>query len=179
MGVRLSLAKSESNMKKESKKENEKENKGKDVKKDVKTVKKVKLLKTKGSNNLQPMFNEDMLNWLANDPDPDKTLNEIKKEQTKMRSLSKHNPIKLMKQEMTEQEYLDFWKDIADLRAYYAIEYKKKDIKQEDFPQTYHLPQCVYNANAKYWKKVITEKRFLEHPEFMIVNPDDIVKKGK
>ena len=140
------------------------------------TVKKVKLLKTKGSNNLQPMYNEDMLNWLANDPNPNETLDRIKKEGQKAKALSKNNPVKLMKQVMTEQEYQDFWKDLEDLRAYYAIEYKqkKKKIKQSDLAHTYYLPQPVYNANHKYWKTLILEKRFLEHPEFMVVNPDDI-----
>jgi len=140
------------------------------------TVKKVKLLKTKGSNNLQPMFNEELLTWLANDPNPNETLNKLKKDGQKRAALSKDNPIKLMKQEMTEEDYINFWKDLSDLRAYYAIEYKrkKKKIKQSDLAHTYYLPQLIYNANPKYWKKLITDKRFLEHPEFAVVDPEDI-----
>jgi hypothetical protein len=140
------------------------------------TVKKVKLLKTKGSNNLQPMYNEELLNWLANDPNPNETLDKIKKEGKRKASLSKNNPVKLMKEEMTEEEYINFWKDLTDLRKYYAIEYfkKGKKIKQDKFPHLYYLPQLVYNANFKYWKKVITEKRYLEHPEFIVVDIRDI-----
>lgn len=140
------------------------------------TVKKVKLLKTKGSNNLQPMYNEELLNWLANDPNPNETLDKIKKEGKRKSSLSKHNPVKLMKEEMTEEEYINFWKDLTDLRKYYAIEYfkKGKKIKQDKFPHLYYLPQFIYNYNFSYWKKLINNKRFLEHPEFLVVDISDI-----
>ena len=140
------------------------------------TVYKVKKLKVKGSNNLQPMYSEEMAEWLLNDPNPNATLDKLKKDGLKRKALSKDNPVKLMKQEMTEEDYINFWKDISDLRAYYAIEYKrkKKKIKQSDLAHTYYLPQLIYNANHKYWKKLITEKRFLEHPCFMVVDPEDI-----
>lgn len=143
---------------------------------EMRTVKRVKLLKTKGSNNLQPMYNEDLLNWLANDPNPNETLDKIKKEGKRKASLSRSNPVKLMKEEMTEEEYINFWKDIIDLRKYYAIEYfkKNKKIKRHTFSHLYYLPQLVYNANAKYWKKLIMDKRYFEHPCFMVVDPDDI-----
>lgn len=140
------------------------------------TKKTVKFKSDKARNNVQPMYNEAMMSWLMSDPDPNKTLDRIKKEGQKAKALSKNNPVKLMKQVMTEQEYQDFWKDLEDLRAYYAIEYKqkKKKIKQSDLAHTYYLPQPVYNANHKYWKTLILEKRFLEHPYFCVVNPDDI-----
>lgn len=140
------------------------------------TKKTVEFKSDKARNNVQPMYNEAMMSWLMSDPDPNKTLDRIKKEGQKAKALSKNNPVKLMKQVMTEQEYQDFWKDLEDLRAYYAIEYKqkKKKIKQSDLAHTYYLPQPVYNANHKYWKTLILEKRFLEHPEFCVVNPDDI-----
>lgn len=140
------------------------------------TVRKIKFLKTKGANNLQPMFNEDMANWLLSDPNPNATLDKIKKEGKRKASLSKSNPVKLMKEEMTEEEYINFWKDLTDLRKYYAIEYfkKGKKIKQDKFPHLYYLPQLVYNANFKYWKKLIANKRFLEHPEFLVVDVGDI-----
>jgi hypothetical protein len=119
-----------------------------------------------------------MLTWLLSDPDPMKTLDYIKKEGKKRAKLSKDNPVKLMKQEMTEEEYIGFWEDIANVRAYYAIEFtkKKKKIKQSDLAHTYYLPQLVYNANYKYWKGLIDNKRFLEHPEFAIINPKDIIE---
>lgn len=140
------------------------------------TVKKVKLLKTKGSNNLQPMYNEELLNWLANDPNPNETLDKIKKEGKRKASLSKNNPVKLMKEEMTEEDYINFWKDLTDLRKYYAIEYfkKGKKINQDKFPHLYYLPQFIYNYNFSYWKKLINNKRFLEHPEFLVVDISDI-----
>jgi hypothetical protein len=140
------------------------------------TVKKVKLLKTKGSNNLQPMYNEEIAEWLLNDPDPNATLDKIKKEGKRKTSLSRSNPIKLMKEEMTEEDYINFWKDIIDLRKYYAIEYfrKNKKIERHNFSHLYYLPQLVYNANYKYWKKLIMDKRYFEHPEFMVVDTDDI-----
>jgi len=144
------------------------------------TVKKVKFIKSrsKATNNTNPLINEDFMNWIANDPEPSKTLDRLKKEGLKVKALSKDNPVKLMKQEMTEEEYIGFWEDLSNLRAYYAIEFtkKKKKIKQSDLAHTYYLPQLVYNANYKYWKKIITEKRFLEHPEFCIINPKDIEK---
>ncbi|NCB03434.1 MAG: hypothetical protein EOM67_14950 [Spirochaetia bacterium] len=140
------------------------------------TVYKVKKLKVKGSNNLQPMYNEEIAEWLLNDPDPNATLDKIKKEGQRKSRLSKDNPLKLMKEEMNDEEYINFWKDVSDLRKYYAIEYfkKGKKVKKSDFPNLYCLPQFIYNHNYKYWKKLITEKRFLEHPEFLIVDVDDI-----
>ena len=160
MGVRLSLIKSESNMKKEEKK--------------LTTVYKVK--KIKGANNLQPMYNDELMTWLMNDPNPNATLDKIKKENQRKSRLSKSNPVKLMKEEMTEDEYVGFWEDLYNLRAYYAIEFTKKNkkITQKDLAHTYYLPQVIYNSNYKYWKKVITEKRFLEHPEFCVINPNII-----
>ena len=143
-------------------------------KKELTTVYKVK--KVKGANNLQPMFNEEIAEWLMNDPDPNGTLDKIKKENQRKSRLSKNNPVRLMKEEMTEDEYVGFWEDLYNLRAYYAIEFTKKNkkITQKDLAHTYCLPQLVYNANYKYWKKVITEKRFLEHPEFCVINPNII-----
>lgn len=140
------------------------------------TVKKVKLLKTKGSNNLQPMYNAELMEWLLNDPNPNETLDKIKKEGKRKASLSKHNPVKLMKEEMTEEDYINFWKDLNDLRKYYAIEYFKngKKLKKKDLAHLYYLPQCIYNYNFKYWKKLITEKRFMEHPCFIVVDVNDI-----
>lgn len=140
------------------------------------TVTKVKLLKVKGSNNLQPMYNEPMLNWLANDPDPMGTLDKIKKQNQNKSRMSKDNPVKLMKEEMNDEEYINFWKDLNDLRKYYAIEYfkKGKKLKKKDLAHLYYLPQVVYNYNWKYWKKLIQDKRFYEHPEFMVVDVDDI-----
>lgn len=145
------------------------------------TVKKFKAIKSKANNNTNPLASELMANWLGNDPDPIGTLNKIKKDGQRKKSLSKNNPVKLMKEEMTEEEYINFWKDLADLRKYYAIEYfkKGKKINQDKFPHLYYLPQLVYNANFKYWKKVITEKRYLEHPEFMVVDADDIEESKK
>lgn len=150
--------------------------KTKQDKPELTTVYRVKKLKTKGSNNLQPLANAELLEWLMNDPNPNETLDNIKKEGKRKASLSKSNPVKLMKEEMTEEEYINFWKDLTDLRKYYAIEYfkKGKKIKQDKFPHLYYLPQLVYNANFKYWKKVITEKRYLEHPEFIVVDVGDI-----
>lgn len=138
------------------------------------TVYKVK--KIKGANNLQPMYNDELMTWLMNDPNPNATLDKIKKENQRKSRLSKSNPVKLMKEEMTEYEYVGFWEDLYNLRAYYAIEFTKKNkkITQKDLAHTYYLPQLVYNANYKYWKKVITEKRFLEHPEFCVINPNII-----
>ena len=146
--------------------------------KETTTVYKVKRLKVKGSNNLQPMYSDEMLNWLANDPDPMGTLDKIKKENQKKTRLSKDNPVKLMKLEMNDEEYIGFWKDLNDLRKYYAIEYfkKGKKLRKSDFAHLFYLPQVVYNYNWKYWKKLITEKRYYEHPEFMVVDQDDIVE---
>jgi hypothetical protein len=143
------------------------------------TVKKFKAVKTKESNNTNPLASELMANWLGNDPDPIGTLNKIKKDGLKKKALSKDNPVKLMKEEMSEEDYTNFWKDLNDLRKYYAIEYfkKGKKIKQDKFPHLYYLPQFIYNYNFKYWKKLITEKRFLEHPEFLVVDIDDIETK--
>jgi len=148
----------------------------KETKKELTTVYKVK--KVKGANNLQPMYNDELMTWLLNDPNPNATLDKLKKDGLKRRALSKDNPVKLMKQEMTEEEYCGFWEDLYKLRAYYAIEFTKKGkkIKQSDLAHTYYLPQLIYNANYKYWKKLITEKRFLEHPCFLVVNPNDIIK---
>lgn len=142
------------------------------------TVYKVKKLKVKGSNNLQPLANAELLEWLMNDPHPNETLNKIKRDGQRKSRLSKDNPVKLMKEEMTEQEYIDFWKDLNDLRKYYAIEYfkKGKKLKKKDLAHLYYLPQCIYNYNFKYWKKLITEKRFYEHPEFAVVDVDDILE---
>lgn len=138
------------------------------------TVYKVK--KIKGANNLQPMYNDELMTWLMNDPNPNATLDKIKKENQRKSRLSKSNPVKLMKEEMTEDEYVGFWEDLYNLRAYYAIEFTKKNkkITQKDLAHTYYLPQVIYNSNYKYWKKVITEKRFLEHPEFCVINPNII-----
>lgn len=146
--------------------------------KETTTVYKVKRLKVKGSNNLQPMYSDEMLNWLANDPDPMGTLDKIKKENQKKSRLSKDNPVKLMKLEMNDEEYIGFWKDLNDLRKYYAIEYfkKGKKLRKSDLAHLFYLPQVVYNYNWKYWKKLITEKRYYEHPEFMVVDQDDIVE---
>lgn len=146
--------------------------------KETTTVYKVKRLKVKGSNNLQPMYSDEMLNWLANDPDPMGTLDKIKKENQKKTRLSKDNPVKLMKLEMNDEEYIGFWKDLNDLRKYYAIEYfkKGKKLRKSDLAHLFYLPQVVYNYNWKYWKKLITEKRYYEHPEFMVVDQDDIVE---
>lgn len=140
-------------------------------------MKKVKRVKSKESNNLQPMYSDEMLTWLANDPDPMGTLDKIKKENQKKSAMSKDNPVKLMKLEMNDEEYINFWKDLNDLRKYYAIEYfkKGKKLKKSELPHMFYLPQVVYNYNWKYWKKLITDKRFLEHPEFMVVDLDDIV----
>lgn len=140
------------------------------------TVYKVKKLKVKGSNNLQPLANAELLEWLMNDPNPNETLDKIKKEGKRKASLSKSNPVKLMKEEMTEEEYINFWKDLTDLRKYYAIEYFKngKKLKKSELPHMFYLPQVIYNYNWKYWKKLIIDKRFYEHPEFMVVDLDDI-----
>ena len=140
------------------------------------TVYKVKKLKVKGSNNLQPMYNEEMLTWLLSDPNPNETLNKIKRDGQRKSRLSKDNPVKLMKEEMTDEEYVNFWKDLNDLRKYYAIEYfkKGKKLKKKDLAHLYYLPQCIYNYNFKYWKKLITEKRFMEHPYFCVVDQSDI-----
>jgi len=140
------------------------------------TIKRVKFKKSKEANNLQPMYNDEMLTWLLSDPDPNATLDYIKNKQKKKSRLSKDNPVKLMKEEMNDEEYINFWKDLNDLRKYYAIEYfkKGKKLKKKDLAHLYYLPQLVYNANYKYWKKLITDKRFLEHPEFMVVDMDDI-----
>ena len=140
------------------------------------TVKKYKAVKEKASNNTNPLASELMANWLGNDPDPMKTLNTLKKQGLKKKALSKHNPVKLMKEEMNDEEYINFWKDLNDLRKYYAIEYfkKGKKLKKKDLAHLYYLPQCVYNFNFKYWKDLISKKRFYEHPEFMVVDVDDI-----
>ena len=150
----------------------------KETKKELTTVYKVKKLKVKGANNLQPMYNDEMMTWLLSDPDPMKTLDKIKKDNQRKSRLSKSNPVKLMKEEMTEEEYVGFWEDLYNLRAYYAIEFTKKNkkITQKDLAHTYYLPQLLYNHNYKYWKKIITEKRFLEHPEFCVINPNIIEK---
>ena len=142
------------------------------------TVYKVKKLKVKGSNNLQPMYNAELMEWLMNDPNPNETLNKIKKEGQRKSRLSKENPVKLMKEEMNDEEYINFWKDLNDLRKYYAIEYfkKGKKLKKSDLAHLYYLPQLVYNFNFKYWKSLITEKRFYEHPYFCVVDQDDIVE---
>lgn len=145
------------------------------------TVYKVKKLKVKGSNNLQPLANAELLEWLMNDPNPNETLNKIKRDGQRKSRLSKDNPVKLMKEEMTDEEYINFWKDLNDLRKYYAIEYfkKGKKLKKKDLAHLYYLPQCVYNYNFKYWKKLITEKRFMEHPEFIVVDVNDIEEDEK
>lgn len=142
------------------------------------TVYKVKKLKVKGSNNLQPMYNAELMEWLMNDPNPNETLNKIKKEGQRKNRLSKDNPVKLMKEEMNDEEYINFWKDLNDLRKYYAIEYfkKGKKLKKSDLAHLYYLPQLVYNQNWKYWRKLIDEKRFMEHPYFCVVDQDDIVE---
>lgn len=141
------------------------------------TITKVKRIKSKESNNLQPMYSDEMLTWLNSDPDPMGTLDKIKKENQKKSAMSKDNPVKLMKLEMNDEEYINFWKDLNDLRKYYAIEYfkKGKKLKKSELPHMFYLPQVVYNYNWKYWKKLITDKRFLEHPEFCVVDLDDIV----
>lgn len=155
--------------------------KTKQDKPELTTVYRVKKLKTKGSNNLQPLANAELLEWLMNDPNPNETLDKIKNEGKRKASLSKSNPVKLMKEEMTEEEYINFWKDLTDLRKYYAIEYfkKGKKIKQDKFPHLYYLPQFIYNYNFSYWKKLIANKRFLEHPEFLVVDVGDIETKKK
>jgi hypothetical protein len=133
-------------------------------------------LKKKTGNTTQDLAMEGLANWLMNDPDPEKTLIKIKKDALRKKSLSKNNPVKLMKEELTEEEYRNFWLDLADQRTYYAIEYYKKGkkIKATDFAQLYYLPQCVYNANFKYWKRLIKEYRYFDHPEFMVVAPENI-----
>jgi len=140
------------------------------------TKKTVKRIKTKENNNLQPMYSDEMMSWLMSDPNPTETLNKIKRDGKRKSRLSKDNPVKLMKEEMTEQDFTNFWLDLNDLRKYYAIEYfkKGKKVKKSDFPNLYSLPQIIYNYNFSYWKKLITEKRFLEHPEFLIVDINDI-----
>ncbi len=140
------------------------------------TIKRVKFKKSEEANNLQPMYNDEMLTWLLSDPNPSATLDKIKKEGQRKSRLSKDNPVKLMKEEMNDEEYINFWLDLNDLRKYYAIEYfkKGKKLKKKDLAHLYYLPQCIYNYNFKYWKKLITEKRFYEHPEFMVVVPEDI-----
>lgn len=140
------------------------------------TVRKYKAIK--GSNNTNPMASELLANWLGNDPDPMGTLNKIKKDGKRKARLSKENPVKLMKEEMNDDEYIGFWKDLNDLRKYYAIEYfkKGKKLKKSDLAHLYYLPQVVYNFNFKYWKSLITEKRFYEHPYFCVVDQDDIVE---
>ena len=149
---------------------------GKDKEKKLVKINRVTFKKSKETNNLQPMYNDEMMTWLLSDPDPNKTLDYLKKQGKRKASLSRSNPVKLMKEEMTEEDYVNFWKDIIDLRKYYAIEYfkKNKKIKRHTFSHLYYLPQLVYNANAKYWKKLIAEKRYFEHPCFMVVDPDDI-----
>lgn len=139
-------------------------------------MKKHTLKKGIAKNNTEVLAYEALADWLANDPDPEKTLNKIKKDEARKRSLSKNNPLKLLKEELTEKEYKDFFLDLADLRTYYAIEYYKKGkkIKVKDFAQLYYLPQCIYNYNFKYWKKLILEYRFYEHPCFMVVPPENI-----
>ncbi len=138
------------------------------------TVYKVK--KLKGANNLQPMYNPELMEWLLNDPNPNATLDKLKKEGQRKKALSKDNPVKLMKEELNDEEYIGFWEDLNNLRKYYAIEFfkKGKKIKKSDLAHTYYLPQCVYNANYKYWKQLITDKRFMEHPCFIVVDVNDI-----
>jgi len=133
-------------------------------------------LKKKSNNSTQDLATEALADWLENDPDPEKTLIKIKKDIARKKSLSKNNPIKLMKEELTGEEYKNFFLDLADQRTYYAIEYYKKGkkIKTKDFAQLYYLPQCVYNANFKYWKRLIQEYRFYERPEFIVVPPENI-----
>lgn len=139
------------------------------------TVYKVK--KIKGANNLQPLANAELLEWLLNDPNPNATLDKIKRKNQQKARMSKDNPVKLMKLEMNDEEYIGFWKDLNDLRKYYAIEYFKngKKLKKSELPHMFYLPQVIYNYNWKYWKKLIIDKRFYEHPEFMVVDLDDIV----
>ena len=144
----------------------------------MKKTKKTKTYKLKNptGNVTQDLAMEGLADWLLSDPDPDKTLRKIKKDQVRKRSLSKNNPIKLMKEELTEEEYRNFWLDLADQRTYYAVEYYKKNkkIKTKNFAQLFYLPQCVYNANFKYWKRLIQEYRYYEHPYFIVVPPESI-----
>ena len=139
-------------------------------------VKKYTLKEGINVNPTQKLAMEAMADWLSNDPDPNGTLNKIKKDNARKRSLSKNNPIKLLKEELTPQEFRDFFMDLADLRTYYAIEYYKKGkkIKTTDFASLYYLPTVIYNHNFKYWKTLIQEYRFYEHPEFMVVPPEMI-----
>jgi len=139
-------------------------------------MKKHTLKKGIAKNNTERLAYEALADWLSNDPDPDKTLAKIKRDEARKRSLSKNNPLKLLKEELTEKEYKDFFLDLADQRNYYAIEYYKKGkkIKTKDFAQLYYIPQCIYNANFKYWKRLIQEYRFYERPEFMVVPPENI-----
>jgi hypothetical protein len=152
----------------------------------TKKVKKYVLKDDVAVNHTQKIAMEELANWLLNDPDPNATLDKIKKEEKRKKALSKNNPLKLLKEELTEQEWKDFWMDLTDLRSYYAIEFYKKNkkIKGKHLPQMYYLPQVIYAHNSKYWSRLLKEYRFYDHPEFMVVPPEKIegykeIKYGK
>ena len=111
--------------------------------------------------------------WMRADPDPHKTIKMIKDKIALKKRLSKEKPLKLMKMEMSREEWDAYWREKLEAEAHYLHTggWTKKANGQHDMKHLAMIPQCVYNHNPEYWQEVIEKRDFHKHPEFLVSNP--------
>jgi hypothetical protein len=111
--------------------------------------------------------------WMRADPNPAKTIQMIKDKIARKKNLSKNNPIKLMKMEMSREEWDAYWREKKSAEPHYLHTggWTRKESGQHDMKHIAMIPQCVYNHNPEYWGDIIKSRQFYKHPEFLVSNP--------
>ncbi len=88
--------------------------------------------------------------------------------------LSAENPVKFMKKYMTKEQIAG-WKEYRDDARKQAVHTKGYSIDNTQ-RMVWAIPQEVYSANKEHWEMIVSEKRYSEHSEFLIVNPNEYGK---
>lgn len=109
--------------------------------------------------------------WLTNDPDPQKTMDLVKKKIDWKKKMSKEDPIGLMRAMMTKQEFNDFWTTKKEQEAGFLLNHGWSNDKEKSYKANWWVPQFVVSANPEHWDMVFRTKKYTLYPYFLLGNP--------
>ena len=107
--------------------------------------------------------------WLTNDPEPNKTLDLLKKKLDWRKKMSKEDPVGLMRSLLTKEEFNDFWDNKRALEYDFTI--NSGYSADKTLKASWYVPEIVVSNNSEWWDEVFRLKKYTLYPYFLLGNP--------